>query len=133
MWFLQRLSDNNGFLEHDDDFDNETTEDKEKSDLWKQLTKDIPELSSLKPPLPNSDVMTPNWLLSTDGVNLADPKLRIRSLGIHIIDQGYGPSACITIRQISEEFGSASMAYQSCGGEIGRIVHYIRIKLLEVT
>ena len=62
------------------------------------------------------------------------PKIVKTNVSVHIQDQGYGPIALLSFRTIDSELESSSwnIDQHSRAGVIGRIMHGVWLKLLEV-
>lgn len=84
----------------------------------------------------------PTWLISGSDLKKRTPKLQFNDLSLHLLDQGHGPSALITIREIDNEkeaYGanqkkklSSSLLEDSKCGIIGRILTGVRACILKV-
>ena len=76
------------------------------------------------------------WLLSTNDLKKRKPELETACLSASILDQGFGPIATITIRQIDIEEGhdasKLSLDAKSRLGVIGRILAGIRRRVFDV-
>mmetsp|Transcript_13380 Transcript_13380/g.13877 ORF Transcript_13380/g.13877 Transcript_13380/m.13877 type:complete len:932 (-) Transcript_13380:194-2989(-) len=83
----------------------------------------------------------PTWLISGSDLKKRTPKLQFNDLSLHLLDQGHGPSALITIREIDNEkeaYGanqkkklSSSLLEDSKCGIIGRILTGVRACILK--
>jgi hypothetical protein len=91
--------------------------------------------------IPVSAPRSPNeyaadWLLSTSDLKKLKPELETASLSASILDQGFGPIATITIRQIEAEegqdFKKLSLDAQSRVGVLGRILAGVRRRAFDV-
>ena len=74
-----------------------------------------------------------SWLMNGSTIKSNPPKIQFDNLSIHILDQGYGPSACITIRQIDDEkTEQLPLHAKSKLGVLGRILSGVRLRIFEV-
>ena len=74
-------------------------------------------------------------MLSAADLKQRKPQLVRNNISVHVQDQGYGPIACITFRQVdsgNDMSGKTSLSSRSKDGIIGRTVSGIWFKLLEV-
>ena len=85
----------------------------------------------------------PTWLISGSELKHKPPKLQFHDLSLHLLNQGHGPAALVTIREIdneSEAYGATNKKKKSDNtliedskcGIIGRILTGIRICILKV-
>ncbi len=62
------------------------------------------------------------------------PVVAVDSLGVHILDQGYGAHTLLTVRQIDgEKQKKLTLEQQARAGVLGRIVSGVWVKLAEVS
>ena len=88
----------------------------------------------------------PDWLLANSDLKDCPPFVEYESISMHILDQGYGASTCITFREIDDEseyrnamsslFDSKlkeePLEYISRMGVLGRMIYGFRRKLFDV-
>lgn len=75
----------------------------------------------------------PTWLRSNSQIYATPPQVHIDSLSLHILDQGYGAHALLTVRQIDPEKQKRfTLEQQSRAGVLGRITSGVWVKLAEV-
>lgn len=133
----------------DDDKDsNDGNEGEAQSNGHKEVAKQGGEdMPLLKPvPLPRviggDSAATKNFLLSSHDMSRRKPELRRDTLSLHIQDQGYGPCALLTYRQMDSELKPQhqtatsrvqELSRHARAGVLGRAVHGMWLKLLEVT
>lgn len=76
----------------------------------------------------------PTWLRSNSQLYTLPPQVAVDSLGLHILDQGYGSHTLLTVRQIdSEKQKKFTLEQQSRAGVLGRIISGVWVKLAEVS
>lgn len=128
LCYIQRLEEEEGYLD-------ETSRPE-----WDNLVKDISVLHGHKVERKSHSEVA-NWLLSASEMEDKEPKVSIDTLGIHLVDQGYGTALCMTFREISHlkhnenanKMDSKSATTLSLGGVIGQIVSSVRLKILKVS
>lgn len=75
----------------------------------------------------------PVWLLSSSAVIKNPPQMHFDSLGMHILDYGFGPHALVTVRELDDEMQPHhTLEQQSRTGVLGRIVAGAWSKVAEV-
>jgi hypothetical protein len=75
----------------------------------------------------------PTWLRSNTQLQGTPPQIEMDTLSMHILDQGYGANALLTVRQIDgEKQKSFTLEQQSRAGVLGRIISGVWVKLAEV-
>lgn len=76
----------------------------------------------------------PTWLRSHSQIYAKPAHLHLDSIGLHILDQGYGPNALLTVRQIDSEKQQKrfTLEQQSRTGVLGRIISGVWVKVAEV-
>ena len=76
----------------------------------------------------------PTWLQSNSQINANPTSIHIGTLSMHILDQGYGAHALLTVRQVDAEkqHRRLTLEQQSRAGVLGRIVSGVWVKLAEV-
>ncbi len=76
----------------------------------------------------------PTWLRSNSQINKSPPAVNIDSMGLHILDYGYGAHALLTVRQVDgERQRKLTLEQQSRAGVLGRITSGVWVKLAEVS
>ncbi len=79
-------------------------------------------------------IYPPTWLRSNSQLYTMPPVVAVDSLGVHILDQGYGAHTLLTVRQIDgEKQKKLTLEQQSRAGVLGRIVSGVWVKLAEVS
>jgi hypothetical protein len=74
----------------------------------------------------------PIWIASNNQLQKKPPSVKFDTIGLHIIDQGPGANALLTIRAIDHEKSKkANLEERSRCGIVGRIVDGLWVKLLE--
>ena len=75
----------------------------------------------------------PTWLKSNSQLQSSPPSMQMSSMSMHIIDQGYGANALLSVRQIDhEDQKKFTLEQQSRAGVLGRIVSGVWVKLAQV-
>jgi hypothetical protein len=75
----------------------------------------------------------PVWLLGSSALLKTPPQMRFDSLGMHILDYGFGPHALLTVRELDDEMQPGhTLEQKSRTGVLGRIVSGVWAKLAEV-
>jgi len=78
-------------------------------------------------------IYPPTWLRSNSQLYTMPPVVAVDSLGVHILDQGYGAHTLLTVRQIDgEKQKKLTLEQQARAGVLGRIVSGVWVKLAEV-
>jgi len=79
-------------------------------------------------------IYPPTWLRSNSQLYTMPPIVAVDSLGVHILDQGYGAHTLLTVRQIDgEKQKKLTLEQQARAGVLGRIVSGVWVKLAEVS
>lgn len=76
----------------------------------------------------------PVWLLSSSALVKNPPQMRFDTLGMHILDYGFGPHALVTVHALDDEMSPHhTLEQQSRTGVLGRIVAGVWSKVAEVS
>lgn len=76
----------------------------------------------------------PTWTLSNSQLQTSGPSIGLETISMHILDQGSGPNALITIRRMDgEKRTDLNWEERSRCGILGRMLDGVWTKLLEVT
>ena len=77
---------------------------------------------------------SPTWLRTNSQIYANPAHLRNDTMSLHILDQGYGPNALLTVRQIDPEKQQKrfTLEQQSRSGILGRIISGVWAKVAEV-
>ena len=75
----------------------------------------------------------PTWLQASSHMRNHPPALQMDTLSLHILDQGYGANALLTVRQMDgENQKRLTLEQQSRAGVLGRIISGVWAKVAEV-
>lgn len=76
----------------------------------------------------------PSWTLSNSQLQGSPPSIGLETIGLHLLDQGSGPNALVTIRRIDgEKRSDLNWEEKSRCGILGRMLDGVWTKLFEVT
>ena len=74
----------------------------------------------------------PTWVASNTQLQSKPPSIKFDTIGLHILDQGPGANALLTVRTIdNEKHKKCSLEERSRCGIVGRIIDGLWVKLLE--
>lgn len=87
------------------------------------------------PPVNFKHKASANWVLSKEEMSSHPPMLGFSTLGIHMINHGFGTNCVLTIREIDDEKhpDAQNIEQKSALGQFGRIMSGIYRKLFDVT
>lgn len=75
----------------------------------------------------------PTWLQASSHMRNHPPALQMDTLSLHILDQGYGANALLTVRQMDgENQKRLTLEQHSRAGVLGRIISGVWAKVAEV-